>query len=303
MAIPKTTIILSIPFMIIGFLLSRSPNNMVSVTPSNAWANGPMKLITTPQFQTKKTDIFTSGATHMALLHNSILRGYNSIYQQAPHILDHDRADFISYCLVWHKFVKSHHDDEEETLFTKVEELLNDKTVFVETHKEHEAFLVGLAEFEKYLSTLKTPADYSSDELLRIMGTFQEPFESHFHSEISTIARLAEHPNTPKEGTPENTAASATFKSWGKSTVTKAGVTDVVPFFLLNLDRTAEDGMWANWPPMPAPIRWGLINIAGAFKSGLWKFTSCDSQGQPKELWALYAADVKAQREATNLKS
>jgi hypothetical protein len=24
-------------------------------------------------------------------------------------------------------------------------------------------------------------------------------------------------------------------------------VTDVVPFFLLNLDRTAEGGMWANW--------------------------------------------------------
>ena len=123
--------------MIIGFLLSRAPYNMSSIALSKPWADGPMKLITTPQFETKKTDIFTSGATHMALLHNSILRGYNSIYQQAPHLLDNDKADFIAYSLVWYKFVKSHHDDEEETLFTKIEELLKDKTVFEETHKEH----------------------------------------------------------------------------------------------------------------------------------------------------------------------
>lgn len=73
----------------------------------------------------------------MALLHNSIFRGYNSIYLQAPHVQDADKADFIGYALTWFKFVKSHHDDEEESLFTKVEELLEDKTVFEETHKEH----------------------------------------------------------------------------------------------------------------------------------------------------------------------
>ncbi|KAK3694507.1 hypothetical protein B0T22DRAFT_72798 [Podospora appendiculata] len=298
MAGAKTTILLSIPLVIVGFLLSRAPFTMTSIPPTKPWADGPMKLITTPQFLTKKTDIFTSGSTHMALLHNSILRGYNSIILQAPHILDQDKADFVGYCLTWYKFVKSHHDDEEETLFTKIEDLLQDKTVFEDTHKEHEAFLAGLAEFHKYLSGLSTPADYSGEELLRIMGTFHAPFESHFHSEIETISKLSDHPNAPKEGTPENAAASATFKAWGKSTVTKAGVTDVVPFFLLNLDRTVEEGMWVNWPPIPAPIKWGLINLAGAFHSGWWKFTSCDAAGQPKELWALRAAEIKAERDA-----
>lgn len=90
--------------------------------------------LTSPSNQ---TDIFTSGATHMALLHNSILRGYNSIVHQAPVVLDHDKADFVGYSLAWYRFVKSHHDDEEETLFTKIEELLKDKNVFAETHKEH----------------------------------------------------------------------------------------------------------------------------------------------------------------------
>jgi hypothetical protein len=144
------------------------------------------------------------------------------------------------------------------------------------------------------LSSLKTPSDFRAAELRRIMGTFQEPFESHFHSEIATILSFAEHPKAPKAGSSEEATAAQTFKSWGKSTVTKAGITDVVPFFLLNLDRTAEEGMWANWPPMPAPVRWGLINIAGIFHSGWWKFTSCDAAGQPRELWALQFPEVKA---------
>jgi hypothetical protein len=194
--------------------------------------------------------------------------------------------------------------------------VLKDKTVFEETHKEHgeshtprpspplshpnkpnncpsvlESFLSGLAEFEKYLTTLKSPTDFSGDELLRIMKSFQEPFEQHFHSEIATIAKFADHLNAPKQGTPEYDAAGLTFKTWGKSTVTKAGMTDVVPFFLLNLDRTVEDGLWANWPPMPAPIKWGLINLAGAWHSGFWRFSSCDSSGKPQELWAFRAGN------------
>lgn len=54
MSSPKTTFILSIPFIIIGFLLSRAPFMMTSLPPSRPWADGPMKLVTTPQFQTKK---------------------------------------------------------------------------------------------------------------------------------------------------------------------------------------------------------------------------------------------------------
>jgi hypothetical protein len=119
------------------------------------------------------------------------------------------------------------------------------------------------------------------------MDGFQEPFGSHFHSEIKTISALADHPKAPKFGSPEEATASLTFKKWGKTTVSKAGTWDVVPFFLLNLDRTVEEGMWVNWPPIPAPIKWGLINLAGSYYSSYWQFSSCDSAGTPKELYAL----------------
>lgn len=256
-----------------------------------------MKLVATPQYETKRTDIFTTGATHMALLHNAIIRGFNSIYLQAPHIKDADKADFIGYCLTWFRFVKSHHDDEEDNLFPKVQELLGDEAVWTETHAEHESFLGGLGEFNTYLTTLASPTALSHVELLRIMDGFKTDFEHHFHSEISTIAAIATHPKVPADGTPEAAAAFDTFKTWGKSTVTKAGMVDVVPFFLLNLDRTVEDGMWANWPPMPAPIKWGMINLVGSWYGGWWRFASCDSQGQPKELYALQGVEDTAQKQ------
>jgi hemerythrin-like domain-containing protein len=75
----------------------------------------------------------------MAHIHNAILRGYNSIYQQAPHVQEADKPAFIGYALTWYRFVKSHHDDEEAELFPKVEEVLSDsgKDIWEETHMEH----------------------------------------------------------------------------------------------------------------------------------------------------------------------
>ena len=152
-----------------------------------------------------------------------------------------------------------------------------------------------MTEFKTYLTSLTSPAAFSPTRLQQIMTSFQEPFASHFHSEVATIAALADHPSAPKEGTREAAAARAVFKTWGKSTVTKAGMADVAPFFILNLDRTAEEGTWANWPPMPAPVKWSLLKLAGALH-GYWKFASCDAAGQPRDLWALQfpAQEMKA---------
>jgi len=73
----------------------------------------------------------------MCMVHNSIFRGYNSIYHQAPHVAEADKADFVGYCLTWHKFTKTHAENEETSLFPKIEELLEDKTIWEESHREH----------------------------------------------------------------------------------------------------------------------------------------------------------------------
>jgi hemerythrin-like domain-containing protein len=101
--------------------------------------------------------MWAKGATHMALLHNSIFRGYNSIFHQAAHVRDADKADFVGYALAWHKFVKTHHDDEEAVLFKKVEALLEDDDVWAETHAEHGGWGRG-----SYTSAVVLPASIFS---------------------------------------------------------------------------------------------------------------------------------------------
>ncbi|KAF3047182.1 hypothetical protein E8E12_011574 [Didymella heteroderae] len=256
---------------------------------SRPWADHPCALVSTSSFTANKTDIWTTGATHMAHIHNAILRGYNTVYLQAPHVRDVDKASFVGYALTWYKFVKTHHDDEEGELFRAVAAVLgtSEEAVWGATHREHEAFLSGLGDYAAYLSGLPTPSHLDGNKLCMIMQAFKEPFEAHFHAEIGTIASLAEMPNAPAPGSEKEKEAAAIFKVWGKKTVMKAGITDVVPFFLMNLDATYEEGRWANWPPIPAPVRWGLINVAGSWNWSWWKFASCDSSGRPRELYAL----------------
>ena len=67
---------------------------------------------------------------------------------------------------------------------------------------------------------------------------------------------------------------------------------DVLPFFLMNLDAEYEEVMWRDWPPMPAPVRWGLVNLAGSVHWGWWKFTSCGSDGRRGELYALVETEL-----------
>ena len=240
--------------------------------------DSPCPLVHTPQYETKKNDTFTKGATHMALVHNAILRGFNSIYQQAPHVKEADYPDFVGYSLAWYNFVKLHHDDEETELFPKVEEIIGKKGIWGQTHKEHEAFLAGLGEYESYLKGLKTPKDFDGAKLVSIMDTFQKPFNDHFHSEIKTIAALSELGDYSEAG--------PVFAKWGKTSLMKSGYADGIPMLFFNFDRTFEDGMWAAWPPMPAPIRVLLTKVGSTWHWGWWKFASCDGDGNPKALYA-----------------
>lgn len=116
---------------------------------------------------------------------------------------------------------------------------------------------------------------------MNILDSFRDALTHHLHSEIQTIASLSAVPSDLAD------AAALTFKTWGKQTLTKAGLTDVVPFALLNMDAGFEEGMWAGWPPMPWVVKWVLVNVCGGWNAGWWRFSSCDSLGAPRALYAL----------------
>lgn len=131
----------------------------------------------------------------MTLSHNSLIRGYNSIYQQAPRIPASDYKDFIRYCLAWHRCVEEHHIHEEVNYFPKLrkrparKELWMEKwinTVRAIASRNHygapltlvtAAFHAGLKTFKDYLSSLKNPqSDFKPTRLLRSWTRFPIPF-------------------------------------------------------------------------------------------------------------------------------
>ncbi|KAI5281854.1 hypothetical protein KEM54_003113, partial [Ascosphaera aggregata] len=101
------------------------------------WADHPLPLVKTPMYTTRNNDVFTEGASHMAILHNAILRGFNTIYLQAPHVQPRDYRDFVGYSLTWCKFVKKHHDDEEGQLFPSVEAAMGVIGALDHSREEH----------------------------------------------------------------------------------------------------------------------------------------------------------------------
>ncbi len=51
----------------------------------------------------------------------ALIRGFNSIYQQAPRLSASDYKDFTGYCLAWHRCVEQHHMHEEVNYFPEIE--------------------------------------------------------------------------------------------------------------------------------------------------------------------------------------
>jgi hypothetical protein len=49
-----------------------------------------------------ETDEYVEAASFMALFHNILLRGLNTIYLQAPFVKDVDKKDFVGYALCWY---------------------------------------------------------------------------------------------------------------------------------------------------------------------------------------------------------
>lgn len=121
------------------------------------YTDHPLALIATPCRTTGATDAFTREASHMALSHNVLIRGFNSIYQTAPRLfpgpaaaaaaapttglapaaLADTQAAFVQYCLAWARLLDEHHRVEEEGIFPAVEAIVGQTDVMGRETAEH----------------------------------------------------------------------------------------------------------------------------------------------------------------------
>ncbi|KAJ8132850.1 hypothetical protein O1611_g778 [Lasiodiplodia mahajangana] len=244
------------------------------------YANWPLSLIPTPKFQTDQHDPFTIEASHMALSHNAFIRGFNSIYQQAPRLrLDTDKSDFIGYCLAWIDCVVTHHHYEEIELFPSIDKAAGRKGLMDGAIHEHEAFYGGMDRMKKYLQS--KGAGFSSMELLGIMDSFKEALHSHLKSEPPAIVALAKYST---EENPIDILHIAEVA--GKKQVNLNFLFNTLPVFFLNMETaTFENGMWHEvFPPFKGLVRIIMWQLVPMWQSRRWRFASCAHDGKIKSL-------------------
>ncbi|KAF7511256.1 hypothetical protein GJ744_005153 [Endocarpon pusillum] len=218
----------------------------------------------------------------MALSHNSLIRGFNSIYQQAPRLSPSDHKDFICYCLAWHNCVEKHHDYEETFLFPAIEKATGVKGIMDGEVEQHATFHDGMEEFKKYLLQLnRGKSKFSHQRLLQIMDTFSKPLHDHLTSEPQSLLAVRRYSTAEK---PIDLVAMAL--DTGKKSVTAGFVFSTLPVFLLNMETVQfEDGMWHGvFPPMTGPAKWVMTKGVPRWHQSWWRFVSCTPDGRLKHL-------------------
>ena len=131
-------------------------------------------------------------ATQMALAHNGILRGLNSIYLQATHIPRQDLdaiRDFLIYCQCWCESMHHHHDGEEKVFFPNIELISDVQGIMERNVEQHRAFTPGFDRFQEYSRTC-LPQDFDGRKIRSLIEAFAEPLTQHLYDEIETLRAL-----------------------------------------------------------------------------------------------------------------
>lgn len=130
----------------------------------------------------------------MALVHNMIIRGLNSIYLQAPQVPSTNTASFLSYCSAWHDLLHVHHSGEEADFFPFVEEATGKKGLMDANVEQHHAFQTGVEGFHAYVrDCIRGKENYDGDKVVKMIDGFGETLAKHLADEIPTLLQLREY--------------------------------------------------------------------------------------------------------------
>jgi len=212
----------------------------------------------------------------MCHVHNTLIRGLNSIYLQAPHVSSPtDIKDFLFYCGAWVKMVEHHHDTEESTLFPAIEEFTKQPGLMEGNREQHLAFHSGMEAFFKYAQTTR-PEAYSWTTMKGLIGGFAPALMKHLVDEIDSLLNLQGYDS--KE----------VMKLWRATEEIAKGAKhpnifdEIIPCVLGCADKTYEGGN--PFPPLPFFIPYLVQYWFAAKNKGAWRFLPCDMWGRPRPL-------------------
>ncbi len=248
------------------------------------YADHPFSLIPTPIFLAKDSqatpDVFDELASEMALVHNIVIRGLNSIYLQAPHIKPADEKSFARYMASWYTLLHNHHHGEETMFFPEVAKMTGVEGIMDTNIDQHAAFHDGLEDFKTYADSVASGSEkYDGSRVIAIIDDFAPPLLQHLADEIPTILSL--RPYADKlAGLPQ------LFQEEADKVGKAVGLSGII-WFCANLDSQYENGRWQNWPPAPAHVKFLMRCVFWWTNADARKFGAVDRTGHMKPLYAV----------------
>jgi hemerythrin-like domain-containing protein len=130
----------------------------------------------------------------MALVHNLMARGLNSIYLQAPYVQPKDERSFLRYIRHWHNLLEVHHTGEEEGFFDDVEEMAGEKGIMAANVNQHHLFHDAEREFIAYVDAcLAKTQTYDGKKVVKMIDAFGPVLVQHLADEIPTLLGLKKY--------------------------------------------------------------------------------------------------------------
>ncbi|KAI0144615.1 hypothetical protein GGR57DRAFT_322407 [Xylariaceae sp. FL1272] len=242
---------------------------------SGQWADQPHPLISTLAFSQDKSHAAYYVATEMALAHNGVIRGLNSIYLQAANLPTEDLVtiqDFLTYCQCWCESMHHHHDVEEEQLFPAIERISGVKGLMEENVEQHRAFTPGFDKFDEYVKTCNS-AEYDGQRVRNLIEAFSEPFTKHLHEEIDSLRALDVY---------DSEKIRQAYRDFEKLMMQTDNYR-IAPLVFGTADRSFEDGIH-DFPSVPFFVPFVIDRVYGRRYRGAWRFNPCTISRDRREL-------------------
>lgn len=250
------------------------------------WADSPFPLLPipgTPGASITTNTGLLSICVEMANVHNLLLRGLNSIYNQGPYVRDAtDVADFMLYVKAWADTVHHHHKGEERLFFPFADDLARsaglcedeDESLMHGNVEQHRAFEAGLLEMTQYVDSVRNDTQaYEWERLKRLIDGYANVLTTHLHEEIESLINLEKC-----DGDKLRKRFAMTAEEGAKT----ADPTLVIPLVLGCIDRNYPGS--ENFPPVPFFVPWLNTYWFTRKHKGCWRFNPSDHWGRPQRL-------------------
>ncbi|KAF8892978.1 hypothetical protein BD779DRAFT_1134734 [Infundibulicybe gibba] len=208
----------------------------------------------------------------MTLIHNTFIRGLNSIHEKAGLVRPADVPAFMGYITSLTTAIHEHHHGEETIIFPFLQTKLDKMK---DNLKQHERFSGGVNELENYAKRVSVKKEqYDAQKVKSLIEAFGSDIVEHLGDEIPTVA--------PEELAKFEKADLDAMVEVHEKHIKQQPVFTVFPFVLTHHDASAVP----QWPPLPSAISWFARNIAYRVHSSYWKFSPFDNHGLPHAAYA-----------------